>query len=588
MKNAKKFLCLFLSISIFYCHILFSPTVYANSELHGEFENELPIVYELGSSFNRNSSVLGLVSSVVGSSTALTGSGLLVSALLGAGAVALTVGGAYVVGQGLINIYDNAKDWIVEQTQLNAINSSFSYDKFGSLTITNYPNTSVSFQTLSSIYANVSGEVVSGSINVLGTEYSYNLPPMTRFSKSTFSNLEYIFSSTNGFYFSFTTDIGGVSCPVIAKNITFTVRSLGENTSYSNRLVQGWFFNPNTGVWSNLHDFYISPADYLIYESNSLGLVLTQGFLGFNQVTSSQADRIMQSFVPSSLSQPLSVEIPNTYIGVLNPGLSWSGENWVNKETGEATDPKDIGLPFPNVFGENGFSFDKELDDSFGSVSDSAPPIDDGTVLPDIDFSSITGFLSSILDWLIAFPSWLITNLINVIVGAITSVGDVIGNIWSWCQDLPNILSNVLSGIIEFLQSIGMTLADILAFVISLPLELVNALIDMFVFVFVPSEGFFVSSFENILDNLELKFPFFGQIRDFFLTLNPFSPSEPPSIKITLPDFFGGGTYDFIDFYFFDKYRNYYLSLVRLFLWIFALKHVYRRLPSLISGGGSL
>lgn len=598
MKYAKKILCLFLSFNIIYFSVSNGGVVRASSNLQTEPISDVPTVHELGQAYNsRSSATLGLVSQVIGGATVLSGSGALVGALVGAGAVALAIGGAYIVGAGLSNVYDYAKDWAVSQQQMNLVNTSFNVDDFGNVNVTGYADSSLVNSSLSSIkdtsISNPTYEPTK-TFKHLGVSYTVNLPEGYIARSSSVSG-------TYNFYYPINDGSSMVS------NSTFFetyIPSLGYSTivegyvrvvlksdSTLSRWVNGYYFNKENLTWVRSSKFYLSTVTNIPLSDSAYTFDPFEGISSLNTVHYSKADSIRASYTPQALAGSSSINIPKSYVGALNPSLSWENGTWVNKETGASTDVKDMVLPFPNTYDEsNGFTYDDVLDDAITGDTDSTIP-DDGTgTLPDIDLSSITAFLQSILGWLLAFPEWLVTNLVNVITGSIATVAEAIGNIWSWCQALPNMLADWFAGIIEFLQSIGLTLADVLSGIISLPVELAGALtdvlIDSLVYLFVPAEGSLTAIFEGVSSLFETKFPLFGQMTDFFSNFNKnYSPSVP-EFKITIPAFLGGGTYTVIDFSSILPYRSTLLGFIRLFLWTPFLIKLYKRIPTIISGGG--
>lgn len=604
MKNAKKIFFIFLSVNLIYCSFFNVEIVRANSDFETVQTRNLPVVHDLGFTYSVGGAVLGggLSSQLVGGVSALVGSSGVVGALLTAGGIALAIGGAYVVGTGIYNVYEVAKDWAVTNDISGKVKTAF--DEFGNMIIEHTPDLSLVSSLVSSLFSPVPytskkeyNFLISGV-----THHFYNTPDNLKVvyrSSTNISNGMLAKSSDNVMVFD--GNVKGHDTIIHAESIWFQPVSASKIkagiTSIPLYVLNGYYLDPVTDIWKS----YAGTVDNIkipVYCEDVSGSFLNLDidmsvFSSFDVISSDNATAI-RSLLNNQVLNSSSSTIPNTYISALNPSLRWNNKEkvWEDTSTGEVVDALDIAIPFPNKWTvEGGFSFDSELDNALGSSSgDSTIPDTDGggTTLPQIDFSSILGFLQSILDWLIAFPSWLVTNLVNVITGAIATVSDCLGNIWSWCQDLPNVLSDVLAGIIEFLQSIGATLADVLAGIIALPFELVNALIDLVAYLVVPSDGFFENSFNSIFESFKGKFPILNQLVDFFSEINISDPGEPPSIKITLPEFFGGETYDFVDFTIFHQYRNYYLRIVRLFMWIFFLKSLFRKFPSVVSGGGTL
>ena len=104
---------------------------------------------------------------------------------------------------------------------------------------------------------------------------------------------------------------------------------------------------------------------------------------------------------------------------------------------------------------------------------------------------------------------------------------------------------------------------------------------------FIPSDGFFSEKFSKLISIIYEKFPFIEQLAN---VVNPSTVSvtfaeRAPSLSFTLPAKYGGGTYQLVDFSYFDQYRDFILNFIRVVIWFPFLKWLYGRIPGLINGG---
>lgn len=81
------------------------------------------------------------------------------------------------------------------------------------------------------------------------------------------------------------------------------------------------------------------------------------------------------------------------------------------------------------------------------------------------------------------------------------------------------------------------------------------------------------------------KFSAFYTMKDFlveFWTTIQNSSDEEPKFEITLPEFCGGGTYNVIDFSFYNNYRNYIHGLIAGICYFVYIKKLYNKIPNII------
>ena len=120
-------------------------------------------------------------------------------------------------------------------------------------------------------------------------------------------------------------------------------------------------------------------------------------------------------------------------------------------------------------------------------------------------------------------------------------------------------------------------------------LDYINPFSDNFLLkiAFVPKDGFFSEKFNKLLELIYEKFPFIQQLAS---VVNPSTMAveiseRAPSLSFTLPPKYGGGTYQLVDFSYFEQYRDFILNFIRVVIWFPFLKWLYGRIPSIINGG---
>lgn len=138
------------------------------------------------------------------------------------------------------------------------------------------------------------------------------------------------------------------------------------------------------------------------------------------------------------------------------------------------------------------------------------------------------------------------------------------------------------------LKKVIKLITDIVDFFTTL-LDYLNPFSDNFILkvAFVPKDNFFSDKLKKLDEIIKSKFPFIDQLASI---INPsyYSVSisdSAPSITFVLPEKYGGGTHELIDFSYFDEYRDFIFAFMRVIIWFPFLKWLYGRIPSLINGG---
>lgn len=578
-----------------FCYFLYSNVaVVSASEIDNEIlieENidipDMPMVHDNYDTYSVGVGALGLGSLGSGAlGGVLGGVGVVVGGLLGAGALAL---GGYVVGKGLYNVYNQVKNWVMTQSQVDALDMELSYSSNGDLLVN---VTDVPQDLVQSLGNSMSYETNKGLFSTLNTQWSftktvtaYIYMPQGVVYESHGGNCGYAtcYAVTNGAYQYY---YEGVN--YYLTNFRFkTYSSRGNPNGSTSFEGYGYFYDKSLGKYIPFDSYKIfsSGMDNIFSYSttiNSEYYYSSDKFfttVGLNYVTTEQ----MNSLILQSLSSSVALEIPKDYIGVANPGFTWNGQTWVNS-SGESVSPNDVVTPFPDMFnpstGEWGFS-DTIADSMGGTVT--TPD----TSVPDTG----TGWLSSVLNAIKSLPSsiasaftGMIDNIINAVksipsafTGVLSSISSTMDKTWEWCQGLPNLLGDLLGALGSAIVD-GLTVAfgGVVSGVQTI-VNFINGILSFIMSLVVPVEGFFVDELAELGDIFTAKMPFFGQIGDIIKAFKFDINAPMPEFKITVPKHYGGGTYHIINFANFVAYRNNILNLIRLFTWIPFVMRIYKK-----------
>lgn len=526
----------------------FASVVPSDYEIQNEFDESivLPVVYDNTSTYAMGGTIalgsLGLTTASGGSILGAAAS--VVAPIL---AVVGLVGGALVVGQGLVNIYDYVSNMGLLQSDADALNTSLSLDKKGNIHLQIVPKNSNNepeppVKPNSSVYYSIASSLFASSL-LGGSENSVSKWNIK------YNPDDFVYLNNSGI----DTFVGSFKDKILVRSIGSKIQIMNDFRIYKGSSI----YRMETASWSNL---YPENGAYR-YVSNDSGVNFTScersssscSYLSSTSITNNSNttydiydlisllgwEILPKSLLPNLLTSSSTQHSQHDFvvdkdiIEKLNPDVQFdpSTGNYVDKNMGTVVNPSDLIVPMPDVMTDTSIEYSPEVEEVIMPNGPTTDPLPNPN--PNPDTGTDTGGDSNLLD------------LLGLIVDAVT-------NILNFLYELP------------------------------------SHLLNLFQELFVPSSDFFPSKFQNVLTGLTNKVPLFGQIKDFFTNLNLGGEGTPPKITITLPEFFGGETYDFIDFRFFEQYRSYYLNIVRVFMWIFALKHIYRRLPSVISGGGYL
>ncbi|MTN82473.1 hypothetical protein GMB34_14610 [Turicibacter sanguinis] len=588
----KKIFISFCCVLIFYNFTLntFASVVSSDYEIQNEFDESivLPVVYDNTSTYAMGGTIaLGSLGLTTASGGAILGAAASVVAPILA--VVALVGGALVVGQGLVNIYDYVTNYALTKDEANSLGVSSTINKAnGAMHLqlvkknpttgipepikTNEPvYKKVGFPLFSKHHASVDGTIKKSSAAMISYNSNVFKLDNTYLTRATFSLID------GGYYFYKEVE-GSI---IIGKKVRVSNNYGSINNSLCSIGYGGYSYTPSEGwttVGSSNHGL---PTEINTGTSSEyVDLLEVLNLHGVSIIHSDIANSIINSSSLTTQHEQTEFVIDKEIIENLNPNIEFNGSDYVDKNLGTVVNPDDLIIPMPDIMTNDEIIYSPEIEEvimpngpTTGPLPNPNPNPDAGTG-PGGDTDTETppsedqdkGFLESVKEFFLNLWDWLC-------------------NFWQNLLDLLMYLFNLFfGGLLDLLALIFDTVTNILNFLYELPSHFLN----LFQELFVPSSDFFPLKFENILTGLTNKVPLFGQIKDFFTNLNLGGEGTPPKITITLPEFFGGETYDFIDFRFFEQYRSYYLNIVRVFMWIFAFKHIYRRLPGVISGGGYL
>lgn len=591
----KKIFISFCCVLIFYNFTLntFASVVSSDYEIQNEFDESivLPVVYDNTSTYAMGGTIaLGSLGLTTASGGAILGAAASVVAPILA--VVALVGGALVVGQGLVNIYDYVTDYALTKDEANSLDVSSTLNKAnGAMHLQLVKKNPVTgdkepINVNDPIYKDVGFPIITKIQNKTEPSIKKSSSSMISYDSNVFNlSRNYrtmdLFSLVDGdyYFYKYSSETGEA---IFGKKVDVSNNYTSSVNSYCTIGYGGYSYDVSSGKWTTLgtshHGIKTSFEDGtssvyvdLLSHLQKHGVSIVHKDMVYSVINSTEMNtqHVQSEFV-----------IDKEIIENLNPTIEFNGSDYVDKNLGTVVNPGDLIIPMPDIMTDTSIEFSPEVEEvimpngpTTGPLPNPNPNPDAGTG-PGGDTDTETppsedqdkGFLESVKEFFLNLWDWLC-------------------NFWQNLLDLLMYLFNLFfGGLLDLLALIVDTVTNILNFLYELPSHFLN----LFQELFVPSSDFFPSKFENILTGLTNKVPLFGQIKDFFTNLNLGGEGTPPKITITLPEFFGGETYDFIDFRFFEQYRSYYLNIVRVFMWIFAFKHIYRRLPGVISGGGYL
>jgi hypothetical protein len=141
----------------------------------------------------------------------------------------------------------------------------------------------------------------------------------------------------------------------------------------------------------------------------------------------------------------------------------------------------------------------------------------------------------------------------------------------------------LFDGIGSLISSIPEILRDVLNFLN----RLISNLLNLFMELFVPSEGFFERSFGGFNDRFEAKIPILGQgkgLLEDFTDIVENAGETPPEIRIQGEIFGAEIDENIINLTWFAPYRLQVHSMIITIAYVAFIRRVIRKIPSLIGG----
>lgn len=560
MKNAKKILFIILSICIFNSNTFVYATEHILSNSYEYDERVLPTVYDIPSTYSVGALGLGALGSGALSGV-LGGAGVVVGGLLGAGALAL---GGYVVGKGLVNVYNYAKDWVISQSQVGVLDIEYTLLEDGGIQLSardipqdlvNSLNSSISLGVNSKLFGNLNAQHIYVKSSTSYSGYYAYMPDGVVYDSSVSCGASHsCYKVNNGSYQFYYNGTNYLITDFIFQ--TYSLRTnghIGKEFSGS-----GYFYDTSLGKYIPFSNVRFIFNDYInIPVATTIDKFLYFSFQDFFTTrglsfldTESSLSLIEQAYYNSYGG----MTIPGKYIGAANPGLTWNGKEWVNSD-GDSIPPKDLGVPFPDLFnpvtGE--FEYSDSISESLGGTTSSPD-----TSIPD----SGTGWLSSIINAITSLPQ----SIYNFFDGIITGISNTLLNIWDWCQSIGSTISTGFSALLDG--------------ILSIPQSIINGICSLFI----PVEGYFNNQLTELGDIFSSKIPLFGQVKDLLNAFKFDINAQMPKFEITLPKLYGGTTHQIIDFDYFVSYRDMILNFIRLFTWVPFLIKMYKKSIYLATG----
>ncbi|GAB6107492.1 hypothetical protein [Fusibacter bizertensis] len=163
----------------------------------------------------------------------------------------------------------------------------------------------------------------------------------------------------------------------------------------------------------------------------------------------------------------------------------------------------------------------------------------------------------------------------------ITGLPSTIFNLF---KDSLDGLGWLLNTIYDVIKDIPQKIDDLFNLLTTL-LSYINPLSDNFFLkiAFVPSPGFLTNYASEQLSNIFESFWIVQIFQDVMDQVKEISLTSPkPEFTIDLPAKWGGTTVKFIDLQFYDDYRDYIHTFIKVVAWFFFLKSLVRRAPNMI------
>lgn len=212
------------------------------------------------------------------------------------------------------------------------------------------------------------------------------------------------------------------------------------------------------------------------------------------------------------------------------------------------------------------------------------PPINSAIDWSDLNMSNVpSGAFGR--DWF----GWLVKPIIwigNLIKEGITAVYDVLVDaiaiplefVKDAVLSIPNLLSELLSLVMSLPKAIVDLLLNSLSFLTDLANIITSSIIKAFEWLFVIDEALILKEFNIIKDMLLDKFFIFAQLKNIISNIFYNIDNNPPNFMFTLPDLFGGGTYNLIDVSVIMPFMSLWRGLIAGLVWISFIMSLFRKI----------
>lgn len=144
-------------------------------------------------------------------------------------------------------------------------------------------------------------------------------------------------------------------------------------------------------------------------------------------------------------------------------------------------------------------------------------------------------------------------------------------NVGDWFEELGSNLSDFFDGLFQTLDRFT---------------DYIDPLSDDFILkkAFIPSEEFIEMNNERMANYGREKFGFIDEFKGVVESLkdNINDHSNAPEFNMTLPSRWGGGTVSIINFEAYDSIRLLVKNIIRIFIWLFFIFKIYKRIPKII------
>lgn len=180
---------------------------------------------------------------------------------------------------------------------------------------------------------------------------------------------------------------------------------------------------------------------------------------------------------------------------------------------------------------------------------------------------SIAQFSDDVGDW---FTN-LAIDIYNWFVEIGEKIEDLAYSIGDWFEELGSNLSDFFDGLFQTLDRFT---------------DYIDPLSDDFILkkAFIPSEEFIEMNNERMANYGREKFGFIDEFKGVVESLkdNINDHSNAPEFNMTLPSRWGGGTVSIINFEAYDSIRLLVKNIIRIFIWLFFIFKIYKRIPKII------